>query len=536
MRPKQPFSLDLEAQVGQMLVAGFPGGEEGFATYQTLVSQTKIGNCIFFTRNVTSLEGTRRLTDRVRDLIQTQTGIEPLISIDQEGGMVSRIVDGVVPIPGPMALAAAYLGKRLSLDQVKELGATVGRELLALGFNWNLAPDADVNINPLNPVIGTRSFGEDPRLVGKLASAFAQGIQSTGVLACAKHFPGHGDTSTDSHLGLPRVDFPRRRLEKIEFVPFKKLIKAGVDSIMSAHILFPALEPDELPATLSSRILRDFLRNRWKFRGLIVTDCLEMKAIHGRYGQAPVQAVLAGADLIFVSHSADLQRLAHTQIVEAVHRGEIPRSRIEESVARILERKSRLPRVPSPAVGTGWLLRPESLDLAVNAARSSLTLLPGKPFPQASTGRLVYLDIKAQAITNVEEDSGTAPTVAQTLEATHVPVEARKISLDPRESEVKEILDFCRGAQVILGLYGLQTAPGQQKLVAALAQALAGEGKTLALVSFRSPYDLGFARNLAQDDQAPALCAWEYTAPAVRAVADFVAGRSQAPGVLPVTV
>src|SRR5205823_4953521 len=209
-----------------------------------------------------------------------------LVSVDQEGGMVNRFKAPLHQFSGNMALGAiASADPEEGVELTRAQAAAQAKELRAIGVNWNFAPVADVNNNPDNPIIGVRSYGESPELVARLAAAAVQGYQSAGMLACAKHFPGHGDTCVDSHLALPTVHADRPRLDSVELLPFKHLIDRGVGAIMTTHVIFPALDPDH-PATLSRAILTDLLRTGLGFDGLLITDCLEMEAIAGTIGTA----------------------------------------------------------------------------------------------------------------------------------------------------------------------------------------------------------------------------------------------------------
>ncbi|MFC6663484.1 glycoside hydrolase family 3 N-terminal domain-containing protein [Deinococcus multiflagellatus] len=232
-----------------------------------------------------------------------------------------------------------------------EAGALAARGLLELGINWNYAPSLDVNVDPLNPVIGERSFGADPALVARLGVAWARGSESAGVLSAVKHYPGHGDTRVDSHLALPVVNKTRAALEACEWVPFRAAAQAGVGSVMTAHILYPALDP-ERPATLSPALLAGVLRQAWGYDGVIVTDAMDMKAVADRYphGQGAPLALAAGADAVLVCGHGD-QRLhdVHAAALDAaLLSGTLDPARLDEAVARLDRAAARFPGTPSP--------------------------------------------------------------------------------------------------------------------------------------------------------------------------------------------
>ncbi len=268
--------------------------------------------------------------------LQSESAIPLLTSGDFEGG-AAYILNGATRLPRAMAIAATG-DEQLAF----KAGVVGGTEARAVGVNIDFYPVVDVNNNPRNPIINLRSFGEDPALVSKMAVAYIKGIQSTGALASAKHFPGHGDTSVDTHLGLAVINHPRERLDKVELVPFKAAIAAGVDTVMSTHIILPALDPTPgIPATLSRPILTGLLRNELKFGGLIFTDSMTMDAISKMFppDKAAAMAVKAGVD--FVLHSPD-DDAAFRGIKAAVEAGEISEAQINASVERILRAKARL--------------------------------------------------------------------------------------------------------------------------------------------------------------------------------------------------
>ncbi len=259
-----------------------------------------------------------------------------LFTADFEGG-AGYIVEGATRLPRAMALGATRdtgLATRAGL-----LAAGEGR---ALGIHVDFYPVVDVNNNPMNPIINVRSFGEDPEAVGRMATAYLQGIQAGGMLGTAKHFPGHGDTATDTHLDLAVIEHPRSRLDAVELVPFRAVIEAGIDAVMSSHIRLPALDPTEgLPATLSRPVLTGLLRQDLRFDGLVFTDSMSMHAISRRFppGKAAAMAVGAGADIVLDPPDPDA---ALVGIREAVERGEIAREQVDRSVARVLRAKARL--------------------------------------------------------------------------------------------------------------------------------------------------------------------------------------------------
>ena len=329
--------MDIREKIGQRLVFGFPGTTVP-AEFAALVREYKIGNVILFRYNIESLPQLARLCADIQELVRGATGRDAFITIDQEGGMVTRLPWDAVNVPGSMALAAT--GKPENAVLAAEITA---RQLRGVGVNFNLAPDLDVNSNPMNPVIGVRSFGDDPERVALFGAKAVEGYKNGGMLCCGKHFPGHGDTAVDSHIGLPCIEKTMDELEACELISFRAAIKAGIPAIMSSHILFPNIEPNGVPATMSRTIMHDLLRETLGFDGLILSDCMVMDAIRRHYGTAHgvVEAMRAGVDMVFVSSNADLQRESAAAALAAAESGSIDARELDGSAERILRAKER---------------------------------------------------------------------------------------------------------------------------------------------------------------------------------------------------
>ncbi len=332
-------AMTLEEQIGQTLMVGFPGTSASQEVIE-LIQRYHVGNILLFSRNVRDGEQVRALTRRLQEAAREAGHTYPLlIAIDQENGIVQRLGEAATLFPGNMALGA--IG---SQEVAFDVARATGRELRALGINMNLAPVVDVNNNAANPVIGVRSFGEDAQLVARLGSAMAKGYQDAGVISCLKHFPGHGDTAVDSHLALPMIPHSLKRLKALELVPFRNGIQAGAASVMIAHMAFPALTHDNaLPATLSSAIIQGLLREKMKYEGVILSDCLEMQAISDTFGteSAAVMALQAGIDLALVSHHAALQQGSLAAMREAALTGDLSAQVIRRAAERVMSLKAR---------------------------------------------------------------------------------------------------------------------------------------------------------------------------------------------------
>ena len=315
-------------KVGQLIMAGY-GGADGVEAAAKLVGDLQVGGVILFADNVQSPQHAAAVTGAFRSAAGS---IEPLIAIDHEGGEVIRMGPPVTQLPD-----AWTIGETGDPELAREAGRVAGEELLAMGIGVDLAPVLDVSDEPRNPIIGRRAFGDDPQLVAEMGLAFADGLEATGVVATGKHFPGHGHTTVDSHYDLPVVDRTRRQLERIDFVPFRAAVEAGIDMIMTAHVVYPALDRRE-PATLSRPTLTGILRAEMGFEGVIVTDSLSMEAITEQRsrGEAAVVSILAGADMVLIPDDVSGVR---TALLAALRSGRLPADRLDASVRRILRLK-----------------------------------------------------------------------------------------------------------------------------------------------------------------------------------------------------
>ncbi|OGW68825.1 MAG: beta-N-acetylglucosaminidase [Nitrospirae bacterium RIFCSPLOWO2_01_FULL_62_17] len=338
--------MNLVEQIGQLFMLGFDGTTVS-SEWAGLQARYKPGGMILFARN---LEQPAQIIELTNSLQARSPHFPLLIAIDQEGGRVSRLPEGFTIFP-PCGVIGACRSEELAYAAASITAA----ELRAVGVNMNMAPVLDVHSNPDNPVIGDRAYGTEPAIVAELGLAAIRGLQGKGVVACGKHFPGHGDTSTDSHKELPVVKASLEMLLERELPPFHYAIANGLASLMTAHVVYPALDAQR-PATLSPAILTGLLREQWGFDGVIVTDDLEMHAIvdHHGIGDAAVQAFLSGADILLICKDRDRAVTAMEAVRKAVEDGTIPPDRLEASVRRIMHLKqtflhSHLPADPSLA-------------------------------------------------------------------------------------------------------------------------------------------------------------------------------------------
>ena len=369
-----------------------------------------------------------------------------LLCADVEEGVGQRFEGGSWLVP-PLALAHLHAREpQRALELAQRYGQCTGDQARRCGLNWVLGPVCDVNNNPANPVINVRAWGEDPATVTALARAFQRGLSSSGVLGCAKHFPGHGDTASDSHLDLPVLPHDRQRLDRLELPPFRGLIEAGVDSVMTAHLLLPQLDA-ERPATLSSRVLTDLLRRDLGFEGLVVTDALVMEAIaaHHGPGEAAVLAFEAGADLILMPADAEA---AIQGISTALAQGRIPIQRLHSALKR---RQAALERCHPAKAGDPGIVSPGDLALEQELVQASLQLRPAAGLPAQSGINLIRID----GVWPCPALSGQAPALRQPQHLGYEPVLLHSQGLSPwrDDPEAPLALELLGDGPVLLQLF-----------------------------------------------------------------------------------
>ncbi|MEU7996497.1 glycoside hydrolase family 3 protein [Micromonospora sp. NPDC049060] len=505
----------------------------GVETPAEVVDQFHLGGVCYFSWS-RNLDSPRQIATLSNGLQRAAVGdgtkgrVPLLVSTDQEQGVVLRMPAPAAQFPGSMALGAGR-----SPAAAREAAKITGRELRAVGIHQPYAPIADVNVDPGNPVIGVRSFGADPHLVSELTAAQVAGFQDgAGVTAVAKHFPGHGDTATDSHTDLPVIDHTRQEWDRIDAPPFRRAISAGVESIMTAHIVVPALDPSGDPATLSPTILTGVLRGELGFRGVIVTDALNMAGVRRKYGddRVPVLALKAGADQLLMP--PDL-RLARDAVLRAVATGELTERRVDESVRRILAMKYRQGLARSPLVDVEQAVRtvgaPEHLaavarvtDPTLTAVRNDAGLLPLDPAQRS----VLVTGWNSAAFAPVE-------TVADGFTARGARATARPATL-PSDQTIAATAALAAGHDLTVVLTNKAwdttvTDPRgtQRRLVAALL----GTGKPVVVVAVRDPYDVAYLPGV-----TTYLATYSYTRAAMDALVRALHGELSPRGRLPVTI
>lgn len=396
-------NMSLEEKVGNLFMFGFNHTDNSTRVTEelrVLIEQYHVGGVIYFSRNLKNAKQVAELSTEIQSLSRRGNHKLPvIIATDQEGGNVVRLRDGTI-FPGNMGLGA--IGSK---EIAYRVGQVIGRELISVGINMNLAPVLDVNTNPVNPVIGIRSFGGDPELVSSLGGAYINGLHSENVLAVAKHFPGHGDTSLDSHLDLPMVNMDIDELVKIHIKPFIDAINVfDVDAIMTAHVVYPAFDKEN-PATLSNIILTDFLRKKLGFKGVIMTDDMEMKAISNKYspGDASIRALKAGVDIVLFSHTYSKQIEAYNSVLKAVENEYITTNELDEKLMRIFQLKLKIVdsmnKINPLIVGNK-----DHHEFELEVARKSITLLKNdRILPIRSEQNIVVVEAEITTSSQVEE-------------------------------------------------------------------------------------------------------------------------------------
>jgi beta-N-acetylhexosaminidase len=458
----------------------------------------------------------------------TGAGVPLMISTDQEHGVVTRMPPPATAFPGGMALGAGR-----SVPDAYRTGRVTGTELGAVGIGQAWAPVADVNVNPANPVIGVRSFGSDPALAAALTAGQVLGLQhGANTSAAAKHFPGHGDTSTDSHTGLPVITHTRQEWARVDAPPFRAAIAAGVDAIMTAHIVVPALDPSGDPATLSRPIITDLLRGELGYRGVVVTDSLEMAGVRQKYGddRVPVLALKAGADMLLMP--PDLP-LAIRAVLAAVASGELTEARIDESVRRILTLKHKRGQLAwkplDPAAAERTVGSPdhqrvarEVTDRTVTAIRNDAGLLPYR-----GAGRSVLVTgWNSGAVQNV-------PALAAALTARGASATPLATNL-PTDAQIEDAVAAAgrHDLTVVLTSRAWDTAVADRGArQQALVRALVAAGRPVVVVAVRDPYDIAHLPGV-----TTYLATYSFAAVAMESLARVLVGEIPPRGKLPVAI
>ncbi len=534
--------MTLREKVGQLFVQQVYGSDAttpdarnvplyGVASPAEVVQKYALGGVIYFAwtdsvKNPQQIAGLSNGLQEAAAARPSKVRVPLTISIDQEQGVVTRIGPPATQFPGSMALGAGRSAK-----DARTAAAITGSELRAMGVTTNFAPVADTNVNPLNPVIGTRSFSSSPALAAELVAAQVRGYQEDGgVAASAKHFPGHGDTATDSHVAFPVITHTREEWEELDAPPFRAAFAAGIDMVMTAHLAVPAFDDSGLPATLSHPILTGLLREELGFEGVIITDALEMQGVRDLYPDAEVavRALLAGADQLLMTPAPEA---AFGAVVEAVESGRIAREALDAKVRRILALKYHRGLVDEALVDVAKVAErvgtPEHLATAAAVTNRTTTLVRNADgvLPMAVSGRTVLVTGYGVTTTAILADGlaarGATTTVMQT-------------GTSPTDAQVASAVAAAQGkdAVVVTTMKAWDTTvtdkrAGQQKLVAQLR----ATGVPVVVVATRDPYDVAYL-----GDVETYLATYSYSPVAIEAAARVITGVVKPTGLLPVDI
>ncbi len=499
--------LPLEEKVGQLIIAGFNCRRPPRHILRCL-AEGRVGGICLFARNIETPAQVKRLVAECRRAAKQPI----LVGIDQEGGLVARLRRGFSESPGAMALGAAGSGQL-----AEDISLMLGRELAALGINWNFAPVADIAHQPNNPSLSTRSVGRDSALVQEMVSAQIRGLQRAGVAATVKHFPGLGNTIIDTHEALAKVEGSLDYLYREDLVPFKAAIENGVACVMLTHVMFSALDSRN-PATLSREIVTGLLREELGYSGAVCSDCMEMRAITRSFdaGEAAVLAVEAGVDLLLFSHTRRRHEGAFRSLLAAVKSGRIPSARVDGAVERIqaLKRRFNLDQQPPITV----IGSDEHRTIAAKAARAGLVMLKhGQCFPIAKAqGRIECIEIAAQYILDAS-DAHSRRAFSRMLGRRLPEVNGRVVDLDGADSIADKVLgEIAASADVIVLL---TRNVHMQSSYLRLAQQIIDLSEKVILICARNPYDAGLLNGADS-----IICTNGDSAPSLQAAVDAICG------------
>lgn len=458
--------MNIKEKIGQMLCFAFHGTEYN-SQLDTLITKLKIGNIIHFARNISSTTQVKALNEKM----QKHASIPLFIGLDQEGGMVRRVMSDITYLPGAMSLAATN-----DLQMIYEINYQTACDLKELGFNVNYAPVADINNNPLNPVINSRSYSDNPEMVSNCVQRAFSGMQDALMLPTAKHFPGHGDTNVDSHLGLPVVKKTKEDLYKLELRPFIDAIKSGIDGIMLSHILYQQLDPI-YPSSLSYEVITKLLKEELGFKGLITTDSLTMGAIWQKYSIPEIieYGVNAGNDILVFCGKALLeeQETIVNTFYELVKSGKISEKRIDESVEKILTLKKKYNMKPKKVV--------INENLSHYLIDNSITKVEGDLLPLKKNERVIIIFPEITLASLVDNKTSDYDSLGKYLEYPEIIIN-QEINLDFIVQKVKDC------DKIIMATYNVKKGDYQEKVFNMLDKT-----KTI-LVALRSPYDLNICQ------------------------------------------
>lgn len=509
---KKLSEMTLKEKIGQLVMCGFTSLEYN-DHIKKIVDEYAVGNVILFSRNFDNGNQLKKLNRDIHKNIKEKTGIMPFISIDQEGGAVTRLFKDATFPAGAMTSAAS------SVEHAPYKNAKIiGRDMIMLGLNLNLAPSLDVNNNLDNPSINVRSFSSDPEMVAKCGREYIEGLREYGVMACVKHFPGAGDSALDSHLALPTIPHDKERLHKVELYPFKKNFDSPC--LMTEHALFPAY--DTLPATLSKNILTNLLREELGYEGIIITDGIEMKAISDNYGVGlgALMSINAGCNIVLVCHTLEEQLEVLETLHAAANDGRLPIDVIDERVARILKYKEEVePTLNKYFNDEPFVISEENNEITQNIVDNSLTLICGEE-PSLDKDTFVIAP-KASAKTIVEDQ-----------------FDNRNLGVNLRNKFNANCVEYVADASIIQDI--IKNAMNYKKVIVFSYNAVVdslqvdminelSKKTNLYVISLKGPLDYHLYENVLNY-----MCLYEYTPLSIKTVLKYFDGKIKPNGTSPV--
>ena len=511
--------LTLEEKVGQMIGLAFYGTEYS-EELKMQVEELKAGLIIYFKDNCESPKQVFELNK----IINSKSKIPPFLALDQEGGMVARVTEGIVQSPGAMAISAS--GKT---EYAYKLAYNMGKDLVKLGFNFNFAPVGDINNNPNNPVINVRSYSDNPDVVCKYVKEAVKGYQDAGMMTSIKHFPGHGDTVVDTHLGLAKVDFDRERLYNMELKPFLLAKKENLPGIMAAHVMYTKYD-DEFPTTLSKKVITGLLREEIGYDGLVVTDSLTMKAVFDNFSLEEIvyNTMNSGCDILLMcgARKVEMQKEFRDIAVRLVKEGKISESHIDECVIRILKYKEMF-NVGNMADSFDDIKddinNEEQVLFSKKVSEESITELKNQNnlYPLTNKEKILVVFPKIKVVTLVEDENKNLMSLFDFMS---IPTDRHYINIDPTKEEQDELLSkIDQYDKVVYCSYNACFNPTQAELINNI------DPLKLIVCAIRTPYDIRVLPNV----QAY-ICSYEATPLSLASLAKVLTGEIKAKGVLPV--
>lgn len=532
--------MSLEEKVGQVIISR---GLNYTDSMERMLQEGRLGGVGAVAIRQACGQEPESIPQYINRLI-SMSKIPPFLYLDCEKGVTDMFPVGT-PFPDSMSVGATH-----DPELAYGIGMAVAAEARMLGFTLICNPVLDVNSNPDNPIIGTRSFGDRVDFVTEFGAQYVKGVQEEGVLPTGKHFPGHGDTSVDSHVSLPVVYHGRKHLDEVELKPFRELVKRGMKGIMTAHIYYPALQAGDeegTPATLSKRILKDLLRDEWKFDGLVVSDSLTMRVVKERYGieRAAVMAFKAGNDMLLQDYDSDPE-ITFNALLNAVNTGEISISELDTVVLRILKMKEWCGVAGITGINPDALYRinhfTEHIELSKKIASKAVTVLEKRSLPLNPENRTLLLAVRSDALLKAAKDMGTIiPRKSNYLHASvkryQPDAEMITVEEEPTAEEINEIMKsagsydniiFVSFVRILSYKQGSGKMPKQQKK---LVHLLYSTGKNISTVIVGNPY---VVKEL--PDTGNTICAYSDCMYSLDAAVDILYGSLKATGRLPVTI